>query len=140
MSKTQLSFHLSFNGDCAEAFKLYERALGGKITQISTYGQSPMAGQVPAHEHNLVMHAAMELGGTRLMGADSASSHPYQGAHGYGVSLIFDTVDEARAAFDALCEGGSVIMPFASTFWAPGFGMVTDRFGVPWMLGCENRG
>lgn len=140
MSNSKLSIHLSYNGNCAEAFSFYERALGAKIDMMMTYGASPMAGAVPPEEAGLVMHATLNIGGDRIVGADSTSSHPYQGSVGFGVSLDYTTLAEAERVFHALAEGGTLIMPFGPTFWSKGFGMVTDRFGVAWMIGAEQAG
>jgi PhnB protein len=137
VSVPELSIHLSFNGDCAEAFSFYAAALGAEIGMMMTYAESPMAGHVPASDLQRVMHARLTLGTHRIMGADAVTGHPYTGSAGFSVSLAWPTVGEARQAFEALSEGGTVVMPFAPTFWSPGFGVLTDRFGVSWMLTCE---
>lgn len=138
MNTPQIAIHLSFNGDCAEAFAHYERVLGGTINRVLTYGASPMADHVPPSEQNRVMHASLTLGGTQLMGADGVSSHPYAGSTGFSVSLSYPTAEQAAQVFEALGAGGAVIMPFGPTFWAKGFGVLTDRFGVSWMVGCDH--
>jgi PhnB protein len=127
--------HLTFDGDCAEAMRFYERLLGGKLEMLMTYGQSPYAGQTPEAERDRVLHARLALpAGGLIMGCDTTSQHPYEGMRGFSLSLIYRTVAEARPVFEALADGGKVGMPFAETFWAEAFGMVTDRFGTPWMV------
>lgn len=131
----QVTPYLNFNGQCAEAFKFYEQVLGGKITFMMTWGESPAAEQFP-NEANLIMHATLSLGEGVLMGGDAPPDR-YQQPKGISVSLHFKDKDEGERAFQALAEGGTVQMPFEKTFWAAGFGMCVDRFGIPWLVNCE---
>jgi PhnB protein len=131
----QISPYLNFDGQCAEAFRFYEQVLGGKIEMMMTFGESPMAGEVPPAAHDRVMHVSMTAGGQNLMGSDSPPEM-YQRPQGLYVSLHYDTAEEGARVFNALAEGGTVVMPFEKTFWAEGFGMLTDRFGTPWMVNC----
>jgi PhnB protein len=137
MSTPELAIHLSFDGNCAQAFRFYEAVLGAQITMLMTYGASPMAAQVPPAEADRVLHATLLVGRQRLMGADAAGGHPYPGSKGFAVSLSYPSFEEAQRVFVAIGEGGTPVMPFGPTFWAKGFGMVTDRFGVTWMVQCE---
>jgi PhnB protein len=123
-------------GHCRAAFEYYEKVLHGKNLAIMTNGESPIADQMPAESRGLVMHARMDIGGTWLMGADAhaGESGSINGAH---VSLMIDEPAEADRVFAALADGGTVTMPIQSTFWATRFGMLVDRFGVPWMIDCE---
>jgi PhnB protein len=129
-----LDSYLFFNGNCAEAMRFYERTLGGKIDMMMTYGESPHPEQCEGIPKNLVMHASMQLDGRLLMASDTppAQAEPMAG---FALSLNYPTADEARRVFDKLAEGGSITMPMAKTFWAEAFGMLTDRFGTPWMVG-----
>ena len=131
-----LAPYLNFNGNCAEAFKLYEQTFHGKIAMIQTFGESPMKDQVPAEWHGKVVHVRLEIGSKVLMGSDAPPPH-FQSPQGMSVSITVPTYAEANRIFMALAQNGNVTMPFARTFWAPGFGMCTDRFGIPWMVGCE---
>ncbi len=131
-----LTPHLSFDGRCAEAFKFYEKSLGGKIVQLMTHGESPARANVPADWQEKVIHARIEIDGQTLMGMDAPPPH-YAKPQGIFVSLSLGTEARARNAFDALAEGGCVTMPFQETFFSSGFGMVTDRFGIPWMINTE---
>jgi PhnB protein len=130
-----LDSYLFFDGNCAEAMRFYERTLGGKIEMSMTYGQAPDPAQCPPGSQDRIMHASMMIDGRRLMASDTPSDHPAQGMNGFALSLNYPTAEEARRVFDALCEGGKATMPFGKTFWAQGFGMLTDRFGTPWMVG-----
>lgn len=132
--------YLNFDGQCAEAFKFYEQVLGGKIEAMMTHGGTPeMAPHVPPEWHDRIMHACLNVGDQTLMASDSPPGQ-HQAAQGLWVSLHFDRASEGQRVFDALGEGGKVQMPFEKTFWAAGFGMVVDRFGIPWMVNCEQEG
>ena len=130
--------YLSFNGNCAEAFAFYAKALCGAITASHTFGQSPMAGNVPKEAQGRIMHIAMQADGMTLFGSDLMPGMPFEGFKGFSLSVQRQGVDVGAAVFKALSEGGQVTMPFAKTFWAEGFGMLVDRFGVPWMVNCEH--
>ena len=132
----QMSPYLSFSGDCEAAFKFYERHLGGELGEIFRYGGSPMADQVPAGWSNKIMHGSITIGGQVLMGADLAPNQ-YEAAKGFSLSLHLSAAADGQRIFDALAEGGKVVMPFEKTFWAEGFGMVVDRFGIPWSINCD---
>jgi PhnB protein len=134
----QLNPYLSFNGRCEQAFKFYERCLGGKIVAMMTYGGSPMEGQTPAEWRDKIMHARLDIGDTMLMASDSPPGH-YAKPAGFSVSLQVATPEEADRAFNALAEKGEIRMPIDKTFWSPRFGMLVDRFGIPWMINCEPR-
>lgn len=108
----------------------YEKALGGKITMLMHYKDSP-EGFPPGNE-NKVMHASLQLGGHTLMAADDCMGEPAFG--GFSLSLRVKTIDEATKFFNALADGGQVKMPLTKTFYSPAFGMLTDRFGVGWMV------
>ena len=131
----RLNTQLNFDGNCRAAFEYYAKCLGGKITLAMTYGESPMAAQVPAGDHGKIMHAALEIGGQLLTGADVPAGR-YGKPQGFDVLLSLENADEAERIFQALEDGGSVQMPMQQTFWALRFGMVTDRFGIPWMVNC----
>jgi len=129
-----LSPYLNFDGDCAEAFAFYAKVLEGEITLQQTFGESPMAEQFPDIADKM-MHISLRIGDHVIMGSDTGPS-PYQKPAGISVTLGFEDFDRCQQVFEALAEGGDVTMPFAATFWSPGFGLVTDRFGIPWMVDC----
>lgn len=125
--------YLTFNGTCAEAFRFYEKVLGGKLEALVTNGESPIADQTPPESRDRVMHAYLTIGDAKLMGSDAPPEHftPARGTH---ISIQIDDVKEGQRIFTALSEGGSITMPFEKTFWAERFGMAVDRFGTPWMV------
>jgi len=132
----QLSPYLSFDGQCEAAFKFYEQVLGGKISSLLPYEGSPMANEVPADWGKKVMHGEFRLGDLTLMGSDCASAW-YEKTQGTSLSVSVAEPGEAGRIFNALAEGGKVKMPMQETFWAVRFGIVTDQFGIPWMIGCD---
>ena len=133
----QLNPYLNFNGQCEIAFRFYEQCLGGKIEATMTYGESPMAEQTPPQWRNKIMHASLIVGDKVLMGADSPPER-YEEPKGLSVLLGIDDPVEAERVFHALAEDGTVQMPIQETFWAARFGMLVDRFGIPWMINCEH--
>lgn len=133
----QLIAYLNFNGDCKEAFEFYEKCLGGKIVAMVPFGETPAGGHVPAASRGQIMHARLVVGDQVLMGSDCTPQHPYQGVTGCAVALVTNDPAEGERIFNALADGGSIQMPYQETFWAVRFGMVTDRFGVPWLINCE---
>jgi PhnB protein len=132
----ELSPYLLFNGDCEPAFKYYEKHLGGKIEAMMPHEGSPAAEHVPAEWRNKILHARMTVGDQVLMASDVPPGDYHQ-PQGFSVSLGIKDVADAERIFHALAEGGKVTMPLEQTFWALRFGMVTDRFGIPWMINCE---
>ena len=128
--------HLNFNGNCKEAFRYYEEALGGKIEAMLPHEGTEAAQHVPAEWHKKIIHARMKLGDSVLMGADAPPGR-YTEPKGMTVSLQVKTPAEAERAFKALAEKGTVQMPITKTFFSERFGMVTDRFGSPWMVNCD---
>jgi PhnB protein len=125
--------YLNFNGQCADAFRFYEKTFGGRIEMMQTHGDSPMKEHVSPDWHDRVLHVCMAVGQQRLMGSDAPPDH-YEKPQGLYVTINVPTVTDANRVFTALAEGGRVTMPFDRTFWSPGFGMVVDRFGTPWMV------
>lgn len=132
----QLNPYLIFNGDCAEAFKFYEQALGGQIESLMTFAGSPAAEHVPAEFADKVLHATMKIEGQTIMASD-APPGKYERPAGISVAIGLNDRDRGERIFNALAENGTVQMPFEKTFWASGFGMCVDRFGIPWMVNCE---
>lgn len=128
--------YLGFNGQCEAAFKFYEQLLGGKITFMQTWGDSPACEHMPAEAHGFIMHATLDLDGSILMGSDSPPGS-YEEPKGIHVTLHYKDATEGERIFQALTEGGKVVMPFQATFFSTGFGMGADRFGIPWMVHCE---
>lgn len=132
----QLNPYLSFNGQCAAAFKFYEQSLRGKIVMMMTHGDSPMADQSPAEWRDRIMHVRLEVGDRVLMGGDAPPDRAGK-CSGFCVSISLDEPAEAERVFHALAEKGEVQMPIQPTFWSVRFGMLVDQFGIPWMVNCE---
>jgi PhnB protein len=127
--------YLGFAGNCREAFEFYAKTLGGKIDAMMTHAESPMADQTPADWRGKIMHARLSLGDQVLMAGDMRPDH-YEKPVGFSVSVSLDTAKEAERVFAAFSQGGTVGMPLQETFFAERFGIVTDRFGTPWMVNC----
>jgi PhnB protein len=127
--------NLSFDGQCEAAFKFYERCLNGKITFMLTWGDSPMAKDAPPEWGGKIVHATLAVGDTRLQGSDAAPGG-YESPRGFVITLN-PSAGDAERLFAALAEGGIVRAPLQATFWSEAFGVVTDRFGVPWAINSE---
>lgn len=132
----QLDPYLIFNGDCEEALKFYEQALGGKIEALMKFSGTPAAEHAPPEWGDKVLHATIKIEGNVLMASDAPPGH-YAKPQGISVAIGLNDREKGQRIFNALSEGGTVTMPFEKTFWASGFGMCTDRFGIPWMVNCE---
>ena len=128
--------YLSFSGDCEAAFKHYEQCLGAKPGPVFRYAETPLAGKIPAGWSNKIMHGSVTIGDQVLMGADLAPEH-YQVPKGFSLSIHLKSVADAERIFHDLGVGGRVVVPLEKTFWAARFGMLTDRFGIPWQVNCE---
>lgn len=127
--------YLFFGGRCDEALTFYQRALGATVDRVMRFKESPdppPPGVLPAGFEDKIMHSSFRVGGTTVMASDGCE--PDQKFAGFSLSLSVPTEAEADRAFAALAEGGQVRMPLGKTFWTSRFGMVTDRFGVGWMV------
>lgn len=135
----QLATYLFFKDNAAEAFDFYAKCLGGTIDSKVTMGEMPDSENLPAETRGLIAHVHLTVGDAVLMGSDwcGPTQEPYPGIHGNAVSLSVDSPDEADRVFKRLSEGASVTMPIAETSWALRFGMLTDRYGVKWMVNCN---
>lgn len=131
--------YLLFDGQCEEAFKFYEQTLGGKIESMLTHEGTPAAGSVPPEWAKKILHARMTIGDTVLMASDAPPGR-YQKPQGFSVNISVNKPEEAERVYQALAENGSVQMPLQPTFWATRFAMLSDRFGIPWMINCEQAG
>jgi PhnB protein len=130
-----LDSYLFFNGTCAEAMRFYEKTIGGQMVSMLTYGQSPDPSQCGAGGEDRIMHAHLLIEGRNLMASDTPPGQPMPPPAGFALSLNYSSAEEAKKVFDALAAGGKVTMPMGKTFWIESFGMLTDRFGVAWMVG-----
>ena len=129
----QIQPYLFFEGRCQEAVDFYRRAVGAEVTALMRYKESPDPGMVQPGSEDKVMHASFRVGETTVMASDGrCGGQP--SFRGFALSLTVSKESEAERLFDALVEGGQVIMPLTKTFFSPRFGMTTDRFGVSWMV------
>lgn len=140
----RLSPHLSFDGTCREAFGFYERVLGGSIVTMLTYGESPMAADVPMESHDRIAHATLLLGllglpGESVLSGADALPGQYEPPRGFQVLLQPPQAEESRRVFDLFADGGEIMVPVQETFWTPVYGALVDRFGVPWEISCESQ-
>jgi len=127
--------YLFFGGRCEEALAFYVAALGAKMGMLMRYQDSPEPpppGMLPPGFERKVMHAAFTIGASTIMCSDGCETG--QKFQGFTLSLATPTPAEAERAFAALADGGKVTMPLGKTFWSPCFGMVSDRFGISWMV------
>jgi PhnB protein len=127
--------YLFYDGNCEAAFKHYEKVLGAKIELLLRNEEAPPDMPSPPERKMKIMHGRISIDGEVLMASDAPPDH-FHKPQGFSVSLTFTDPVEAERKFTALCEGGSVNMPFGKTFFSNGFGMGTDRFGIPWMVNC----
>ena len=129
----KLHTYLNYGGNCEQAFRFYERHLGGKITALMTRAGQPNQGEVPPGWENSIQYASMDLGETQLMGADVPPARflPMRSAY---LSLTVGSTDEAERLYGLLSDGGQIFMPMEETFFAFRFGMLRDRFGTSWMI------
>ncbi len=128
--------YLIFDGQCAEAFRFYAEAIGGEL-QVMPFGDSPECGEIPPEQRDRTLHACLNRDGQLLMGSDTMPGQPYEGVKGCHMSLQATDMAQAERLFQGLSAGGEVQMPLQRTFWAEGFAMLNDRFGVPWMINCS---
>jgi PhnB protein len=127
--------YLFYDGNCESAFEHYQKVLGSKIEMLLRNEDGPPDMPSSPERKKKIMHGRISIDGEVLMASDAPPDH-FHKPQGFSVSLTFTDPAEAERKFTALCEGGSVNMPFGKTFFSKGFGMGTDRFGIPWMVNC----
>lgn len=129
----QVNPYLHYKGNCEEAFRFYEKALGAKVTVMMHVKGSPAAEHMPPDMADKVLHAQMTIDGEVVMASDAPPDH-YKPIQGFSVALQIADAAEGAKRFAAISEGGEIRMPYGPTFWSKGFGMCVDKFGVPWMV------
>ena len=135
---TQAIAYLAFDGNCAQAMRYYEKALGGTLEVLMSGAASPMAEHIPKEFADRILHARLVLPGGGILYAGDAPAHvPYEGIKGVSITLDYDTVARAQQVFDALAVDGQVSMPMQPAFWAKQWGMLVDKFGTPWIVNGE---
>ena len=128
----EFTTYLNFEGKTREAMKFYEKCFGGKL-QIMTFGEARVP-DLPTEAADRVMHARLSKGALTLMASDTMPGMPYKQGNNFGIAVACESRQEAERLFGDLGDKGQVTMPLAKTFWAERFGMVTDRYGIGWML------
>lgn len=125
--------YISYKGNCQEAIDFYKKALGAELIFSQTWGESPMS--EPGIEDK-IMHATIKVGDSTIMMADTPESDVPAGSN-ISLAIGLNEIDKARTMFNNLSDGGNVTMPLDKTFWAEAFGMLTDKFGINWMVNCD---
>jgi PhnB protein len=125
--------YLFFEGRCEEAVEFYRKALGAEVVMMMRFKDSPDPNAAAHGKADKIMHASFRVGDTLIMASDGRAEDPMK-FEGFALSIAVATPPEVDRYFNALTPGGQVIMPLAKTFWSPRFGMVTDRFGIMWMI------
>ncbi|PUA29257.1 MAG: hypothetical protein B0W54_01245 [Cellvibrio sp. 79] len=133
----RIDFHINFSGQCQDAFEFYQSLLGGEV-ELLTYGNSPAQDDVPADWAGKIVHGSFRFNNLQIAGADLLPES-YQKLQGFQLLLQLSSSSEAQRIFDALAAGGVVTMPLQKTFWTDAYGMVTDRFGVPWEVNANDE-
>ena len=125
--------HVTFNGECEAAFRMYERCFGGTIALLR-YGDSPMKQQTSPELHDKIVNATLSVDDAPVLSGADVSGDAYRQPTGFDVLVNIEDVARAEHVFNALADGGTVQLPLQQTFWAARFGMVVDRFGTPWKI------
>jgi PhnB protein len=131
-----LSIHLIFDGQCETAFRFYEECFGAKVITMLKWSESPAASQAPPGAADRIMHATLKLADSYVFGAD-AFPGKYETPKGFSVLFSVGNPQEAEQVFQKLADGGNVTMPLQETFWAKSYGVVTDKYGIPWEINCS---
>lgn len=126
--------YIVFNGNCREAIVFYKHALNAEAVFIQTVGQSSMSDMGPAEN---IMHSTIKVGGSTIMMSDDPSPEAPAGVGRVSLAIGLNDPERAKEMFENLADGGSVIMPLQKTYWAEAFGMLTDKFGIKWMINCD---
>lgn len=139
---TTVNIYLTFNGNCRLAFDFYRSIFGGEFEYIGTFGDMPSEEgmEVSEAQKDRIMHVSIRISKeTRLMGSDISEIHgpPFREGNNFSISIDVHSKDEADRLFQGLSEGGEVTMPMQKTFWSSYFGMLTDKFGINWMVSFE---
>ncbi len=128
--------YLFYEGSCEEAIAFYRKAAGAEVLMLMRFKEAPEQDAASRGNPDKIMHASLKIGQSTIMMSDGRCSGK-PAFNGLALSLIVRTEAEAKGAFSALADGGAVGMPLAKTFFSPHFGMLTDRFGLMWMVMVE---
>ncbi len=126
--------YISLKGNCKEAIDFYKDALGAEVLFTQTYGESPMSDMGPA---DAIMHSTIKIGGSEIMFSDDMRPEAAGSSGNISLAIGLNDVEKAKTYFNNLADGGKITMPLEKTFWAEAFGMLTDKFGINWMVNCD---
>ena len=129
-----VSPYVAFKGNCRQAIEFYKSALGAEVLFTQTVGESPMTNMGPAEN---IMHCTIKVGDSTIMLCDDPNPEAAAGVGNISLAIGLNDPERAKQLFGNLAKGGSDVMPLAKTYWAEAFGMVTDKFGVKWMVNCD---
>ena len=129
--------YLNFRGNCEEALNFYKEALSGEIVQLGRYGESPMPS--PGDFKDKIIHARLRFGDALIMASDVMNERPINSGDNISLSVDCDNEKQLEDVFSKMAAGGKITMPLQEQFWGAKFGMLTDRFGIRWMLNCEKK-
>ena len=130
----EITTYLNFDGNCRQAMTFYQRCLGGEL-HIMPFSEAP--GDFAKEAKDRIMHATLRAGSGTLMASDTMPGMPFQQGNNFAICIAPESIQETERLFTALAEGGKVTMPLQDTFWGARFGMLTDKFGINWMLNFE---
>jgi PhnB protein len=131
-----VSPYIAFKGNCRQAIEFYKSALNAEVLFTQTVGESPMSNMGPAEN---IMHCTIKVGDSTIMLCDDPRPEAAAGGGNISLAIGLNDPERAKQLFGNLAKSGSVLMPLEKTYWAEAFGMVTDKFGVKWMVNCEAR-
>jgi PhnB protein len=137
----ELQPYLFFTGNCEEALNFYKKVFGGEIRELSRFKEAPPDPDHPVkpEDGERVMHATFKSPDFSFMASDASAGKQY-GEGPITLSLGLTDVAAAQRVFDSLAQGGNVEMPLSDMFWGAKFGMLTDKFGIDWMVNCQLQG
>jgi PhnB protein len=137
-----VNIYLTFNGNCEEAFNFYKSVFGGEFPYLGRFNEMPadVGVSLSAEAGNKIMHVSLPISKeTLLMGSDTGGewAQSFRQGNNFSISVSADTKEEVEKIFNALAAGGTVTMPLGKTFWSESYGMLTDKFGINWMVGLS---
>lgn len=138
------NIYLTFNGNCEEAFNFYKSVFGGEFSYIGRFSEMPESEEykVSEEDKNRIMHVGLPIGLSILMGSDTGGewAADFRQGNNFSISINADSKQEADSLFAALADQGQITMPMNNTFWGDYYGMLTDKFGINWMISFNEQG
>ena len=131
--------YLVMDGNAKEAIQFYEKALDAQVVMVQTFGEMPANPDFPLPDsaRDRISHALLKVGETDLMFSDTFPGQPVQSSNQVQICIMTDQAEQAKRIYEALREGGQVVMPLQETFWSPAYGIVADQYGVNWNISTE---